>query len=292
MYTAKYLSDEETAQVQQLIDELDGEELTLQRLWQLMDLVWDEMGCDNTSPDTEKFRRYYQHPVWLLNGLFIESHDVSLTCRSAISDWIVKRKLTKVLDFGGGFGTLARTIAAQSFQTTVDIYEPFPTDAAQKSCQGYKNITFVSQPMPGYDCLVCTDILEHVSDPLALLANMIELVQINGYLIIANHFHPSIKCHLPETFHLRFSFDQLAIAMGLQVIGFCQGSHATIYLKVSKQSLNWPKLRQIEAQSKRLFVLREFNRRYVSIWKVRVKKLLINFADACRQVLFKTRSTP
>jgi 2-polyprenyl-6-hydroxyphenyl methylase/3-demethylubiquinone-9 3-methyltransferase len=124
--------------------------------------------------------------------------------------------------------------------------------------------------------LVSTDILEHVLDPLSLLAKMISLVELNGYLIIANHFYPSIKCHLPETFHLRFSFNQLAAVMGLEMVDYCHGSHAIIYLKASEQPLNWIKIRQIEQQSKRLFPLREFNRRYISGWRIQIKKLLTN----------------
>ena len=83
---------------------------------------------------------YYRHPVWLLSGLFGESHDLSLQNRESISDWVAQKKLNRVLEFGGGFGTLARMIADKSTNTIVDIYEPFPSNAAIKYCRGYENI--------------------------------------------------------------------------------------------------------------------------------------------------------
>ncbi len=287
MYAADYLSNEEAIEVNRLITSLQGEDLTLQTLWRIMDQIWDEIQCDNTTPDADKIKNYYQHPVWLLNGLFIENHDLSLKCRDAISDCIVQEKHTRILDFGGGFGTLARMIAEKSADAVIDIYEPFPTQAALKSCQGYNNIAFVDQFKAEYQCLVSTDILEHVSDPLSLLAKMISLVEVNGHLIIANHFYPSVKCHLPETFHLRFSFNQFAVAMGLKLIDYCHGSHATIYLKTSNQPINWIKIRQIEQQSKRLFILREFNRRYISTGRVQTKKVLANSFKKIQRIFRK-----
>ena len=49
----------------------------------------------------------------LLNGLFIEADATSMMHRRAIADWVVERgaSIRKLLDFGGGFGTLASLIA-------------------------------------------------------------------------------------------------------------------------------------------------------------------------------------
>jgi len=38
-----------------------------------MDLVWDDYGCDNKNLNWENIGKFYSHPVWLLNGLFIET---------------------------------------------------------------------------------------------------------------------------------------------------------------------------------------------------------------------------
>lgn len=47
--------------------------LNLEQLWQVMDEPWKEFGCDPNVMD-ERIGAYYSHPVWVLNGLFIEQH--------------------------------------------------------------------------------------------------------------------------------------------------------------------------------------------------------------------------
>ncbi|MGB1702268.1 MAG: hypothetical protein ACPHFR_04035, partial [Cycloclasticus sp.] len=74
-------------------------------------------------------------------------------------------------------------------------------------------------------------VLEHVDDPLKDFACMINKVKTGGYLIVANCFYPVIKCHLPQNFHFRFTFNIFARLMGLRIKGGLKGSHATIFQK-------------------------------------------------------------
>jgi 2-polyprenyl-6-hydroxyphenyl methylase/3-demethylubiquinone-9 3-methyltransferase len=85
---------------------------------------------------------------------------------------------------------------------------------------------------------------------------MIKNVKFGGYLIIANCFYPVIKCHLPQNFHFRYSFNFFAKLMGLKKIGLLQGSHATLFKKVDKQ-IDWRYLRFFEKLSKFLFPIIE-----------------------------------
>jgi 2-polyprenyl-3-methyl-5-hydroxy-6-metoxy-1,4-benzoquinol methylase len=281
------LSSQEYLEIQRLMSTVPDQDLNIHQLWKLMDLVWDEMGCDNMNLDWSKISEYYRHPIWLLNGFFIEQHAESLQHRHAISDWIAKAKLQKVLDFGGGFGTLARMIGDKSPQTIVHIYEPYPSNVAISRCQNYINISFVNSLAINYDCLVSTDVLEHVSDPLDMLAKMIAAVDINGYLIIANHFFPCIKCHLPKTFHFRYSFDQFAEVMGLTKVGSCDGSHATIYQKTANKPLNWSKIRRMETRSQVLFLWREFDHKNFLPWRLRWKRLQDDPINTLRRFIQK-----
>lgn len=283
------LSPDELSGIYQLVPDSSIESLSLQRLWCLMDRVWDEMGCDNNSVDPEKLKKYYQHPIWLLNGLFAECHDLSLQHRHAISDWVAKKQPERVLDFGGGFGTLARMIVDRHPEAVVDIYEPFPSQAAQKLCRNYSSINFVSSLSAEYDCLVSTDVLEHVEDPLNLLSCMISAVKTGGYLVIANHFYPSIKCHLPVTFHLRYSFDEFASRMGLEVLGPCTGSHATLYRKKEAELINWSYIRYLEWQSKTLFPWRELDRRHLLPWRKRFRNLFTEPGEMMQRAKRKFR---
>jgi len=95
--------------------------------------------------------------------------------------------------------------------------------------------------------------LEHVPDPLHDLSEMIQSVKLEGYLIIANAFFPMIKCHLPQDFHFRYSFDFFAKMMGLEKVGIIKGSHAIIYKKNKVKNNNWFIIRNMEKISKLIF---------------------------------------
>ncbi|GIT99337.1 bifunctional 2-polyprenyl-6-hydroxyphenol methylase/3-demethylubiquinol 3-O-methyltransferase UbiG [Sulfurovum sp. TSL1] len=232
----------------------------LEQMWYLMDLIWDDYNCDNKNLNWDNIGKFYSHPVWLLNGLFIEQDEVSMGHRHEISDWIVKNQFEKVVDYGGGFGTLARLVAGKDTKVQMNIYEPHPSEFGIKRAKEFENINIIGKLESNYDCLMSTDVLEHVPDPLSDFANMIKSVKLNGYLVIANAFYPMIKCHLPQDFHFRYSFNQFAKMMGLEVIGILEGSHATIFRKVEEVEPNWKKIRFYEKLSKITFPIIEITK--------------------------------
>jgi ubiquinone/menaquinone biosynthesis C-methylase UbiE len=251
------LTKREQQEIERLLAFSEHSPMGVKDLWKMMDIVWDEMECDNHRPDPEKISAYYSHPVWTLNGLFIEQDDVSMGHREAIASWITNNRISSVLDYGGGFGTLARLIAAKGGHIDLNIYEPFPSQLAIAKMREFSNVSFVDSLDYEYDCLVCIDVLEHVPNPLELFAMMITSVKMGGVLIIANCFYPEIKCHLPSTLHFRYTFNLCAMMMGLRVMGNCKGSHATIYKRVSARPINWPLLIAIEKLSRKFFLMSE-----------------------------------
>lgn len=227
----------------------------LNQMWYLMDLIWDEYGCDNENLDWESIGRFYSHPVWLLNGLYIEQDEVSMGHRNMISDWVVTSGFINVVDYGGGFGTLARLVANKNSRAVVDIYEPHPSGFGRRRAEECSNIHLVDVLKDEYECLLSTDVLEHVDDPLKDFSLMIDGVKTGGYLVVANCFQPVIKCHLPKNFHFRLTFNIFARLMGLKVKGVLDGSHATIFQKANVRKVNWKVLRAIEFASKVSFPL-------------------------------------
>lgn len=225
----------------------------LEQMWYLMDLIWEDYSCDNISLNWENIGQFYSHPVWLLNGLFIEQHNISMGHRNAISEWVINQQFRHVVDYGGGFGTLARLMAEKNSDLRVDIYEPHPSEFGLRRAAEFTNIDIVNHLGNNYDCLLSTDVLEHVPDPIKDFSVMIESVKVGGYLVIANAYYPMIKCHLPQDFHLRHTFDLFANLMGLEIIGNLEGSHATIYRKKEDKKINWTKLRLIEKLSRHIF---------------------------------------
>ena len=88
---------------------------SLQQLWHLMDEQSQAHGCDPLQMD-ERVYTLYTHPVWLLNGLFIEQDPQSLANRQAFPNWVTKQAPIRVADFGGGFGGLAQKFESRSRQ--------------------------------------------------------------------------------------------------------------------------------------------------------------------------------
>jgi 2-polyprenyl-6-hydroxyphenyl methylase/3-demethylubiquinone-9 3-methyltransferase len=227
----------------------------LEQMWYLMDLIWDDYSCNNKKLNWDYIGKFYSHSVWLLNGLFLEQDEVSMGHRHAISDWVIKHGFKNIVDYGGGFGTLARLIAEKESQAMIDIYEPHPSEFGLKRAGEFININIVDQLSDNYDVLLSTDVLEHVPDPLNDFSKMIDSVQVGGYLVIANCFYPVIKCHLPQDFHFRYTFNIFARLMGLQVCGNLKGSHATIFKKYREKKINWFIVRSAEFISQFSFPL-------------------------------------
>lgn len=187
---------------------------SLEQVWQLMDEPWDALGCDPNQMD-DRITSYYRHPVWTLNGLFIEQDPESLTYRRAFKDWIVQQAPTRVADFGGGFGGLARLVGEALPLAQIEVVEPHPRPAAVVMASQTPNVRFVSALTGEYDLLIATDVFEHVPDPLGLCAETAANLKVGGQYLIANCFHPVIKCHLPQLFHFSYGWDAAMQAMGL-----------------------------------------------------------------------------
>ena len=188
---------------------------SLQQLWQLMDDQWQAHGCNPLQMD-ERVSAFYRHPVWLLNGLFIEQDPQSLSHRHAFTTWVTQQSPTRLADFGGGFGGLARFIGAALPQASVEVVDPHPHPAAMALAADTPNVRFVPELTGDYDVLIATDVFEHVPDPIALAARTASHLRIGGRYLIANCFAPVISCHLPQLFHLSIGWDQAMREMGLQ----------------------------------------------------------------------------
>ena len=139
--TDKNLTKLEKEEIEKLLRRKDENLQTdLEQMWFLMDLIWDDYECDNKHLNWENIGKFYSHQVWLLNGLFIEQHEVSMGHRHTISNWIVKNEFKTVVDYGGGFGTLARLTAQKDKNIQINIYEPYPSEFGLKRATEFENI--------------------------------------------------------------------------------------------------------------------------------------------------------
>lgn len=240
--------------------------LTLAELWQQMDEAWETLGLNEYAPDPAALAAFYRHPVWARNGRFTETDPVSLGHRLALVRRLAWLNPARVLDYGGGFGAVARMYAASAPGAQVDVYEPFPAAEALARAAALPNLRYVDHLNGPYAAVIALDVLEHLTDPLATLAELAEVLAPGGVLILANNFYPVIRCHLPGTFYLRYSFDWFAQALGLQRIGQVPGSPAVAYRRVRRVPPDWPRLRRMERLARIAYpALRSLHRAYRSV---------------------------
>lgn len=206
-------------------------------LWSEMDRVWDACGLDNALPlDEQNVRDFYQHPVWLANGIFTAVDLISKAQREAIARYISTLNAQRVADYGGGFGEMAISLHKRLPEASIAIIEPYPSSVGIARLSAYPNIRFAGALQnDGFDVVIVQDVLEHVEDPVRLAYEISQAVRIGGRVIFANCFYPVIKCHLPRTFYLRYTFKFVMRRMGLEYIRNIDGAeYAQVFQRRSE----------------------------------------------------------
>jgi SAM-dependent methyltransferase len=224
---AKYLSSSEYS---------NG--INLNRLWQILDRGWDELldKHQNQLSLPNFLHEYYQHPVWLINAAFSESDIETINDRMAAVRLITHVQPHKILDFGGGIGTVARlcsiNIPQAEIVDLVDITEFRHTVTQYLS--DFPKIRVLEKPDPSYDAVICTEVLEHLIDPISAVVEINRLLRKGGAFAASWSFFPGIKCHLPQNFHLRRLILWIIRSLGFGFYGFeRRGSLIYAFLKQS-----------------------------------------------------------
>lgn len=209
-------------------------------VWKEMDRVWLSYGLDNQAPlEGQPIGAFYQHPVWLMNGLFTQLDPVSAEHRKSIACYLKSKGAYMVADFGGGFGELALTMTRQAPCFSVTIIEPYPSQAGLERIRDNKAIRFSDRiEEDAFEAIIAQDVLEHVEDPVKLASELAMGVKLGQYVVFANCFRPVILCHLPAAFHLRHTFPWVMRAMGLEYVGRVPGAeHAQVFRRTGDVNL-------------------------------------------------------
>lgn len=217
----------------------DGKAPSLNWVWSEMDRVWDELGLDNRQPLTaQRVSDFYSHPVWLMNGIYTATDPVSIAHRSAIAEQVKSLNCQSIADFGGGLGELALIMSAENPSARVTIVEPYSSKLLRHRIHA-SPVQLVSRLEGQHDCVIAQDVLEHVENPLELARQLVLATRLGGHLIFANCFAPVIKCHLPCTFYLRYTFSFLMEGFGLHAAGSVAGApHAFVYRRTRSDFSN------------------------------------------------------
>lgn len=244
----EHMSPDEKKWFSEIFSRFGGRYPNLEQLWKLMDEPWAALGCDHDVMD-DRIRQYYMHPVWLLNGLFIEQHDLSLNNREEFSKWVALQKPRRIADYGGGYGGLARMIGKICPDTVVEIIEPHPHPAAIALTGKTSNVSYRPELTGEYDVLIATDVFEHVPDPLLLAFQTAGFLKHDGLFLFGNCFSPVIRCHLPQTFHFRYTWAAFMRRLGLVL------EERVVYGDAYRKSreLDFVSAKELEKKSNALF---------------------------------------
>lgn len=132
----------------------------------------------------------------------------------------------RVLDYGGGNGTLAELLRQAGF-SDVTTYDPFVP-------------RFDSKPDGLFDCVICFEVLEHSTDPSRTLREIAELLTDTGIILISTLLQPGDIDRqglawwyaAPRNAHVSLyssaSLEKLARSAGFQVHSLDQSYHALV----------------------------------------------------------------
>lgn len=162
-----------------------------------------------TAAELLDFYRTSDFYIWELMQ-WHASHD-RLPYWHALEDFVqrfpVDRGFRRVFDFGCGIGSDALFLAARGYDVTlVDVEGPAFRLARHRFerrglCGRFvESRSAMPEPDQTYDAVICFDVLEHLPDPLAAAARLVDALRPGGVLLQSAAFgsrddHP---CHLAE----------------------------------------------------------------------------------------------
>lgn len=235
------LSDKEKEYLMEIPDKIPS----IEWVWAEIDQIWDSLNLNNKISllKQDKIGEFYGHPAWIMNGLFTEADEISIQHRKNIADFIIINNISNIADYGGGSGILAKNILKRSKFITIDIIDPYFSNFVKSKSPKYSKVNYLSEFRKiTYDLIIAQDVLEHVENPIELAYEISSNVKDDGLVIFANCFYPVIKCHLPATFYLRYTFKFLMKKMGLSYIGVIPGAKHALIFQVIPKSLNLQKV--------------------------------------------------
>lgn len=116
-------------------------------------------------------------------------------------------KPLRILDYGGGTGVFTTRLREAGF-LSVESYDPFVAEASAK-------------PAGKFDLIICIEVMEHTTNPLQTLTEMLSMLQSPGAILFSTLIQPD---------------DIMTIGMGWWYIAPRNG-HASLYSKASLAAL-------------------------------------------------------
>lgn len=226
--------------------------ISVYELWEEMDRVWNTYLAIHGGVTESFLADFYSHPVWCLNSIFTSFDVYSSNQRRSLVHSLQQFPIKSIVDMGGGYGVLCLMIKALQCDYTVSLCEPYIHPVIRSHLMSHD--IYVKETAPkDTDCYIYIDVLEHCTRPIHYLYQSICQANLGSYFYIGNCFYPVIKCHLPQTFYLRFTFNFAAYLLGLTRIGSVSGApYINIFRLTRRTSLDCCAISRI---TKTLFIL-------------------------------------
>jgi len=143
-----------------------------------------------------------------------------------------------VLDAGSGSAPFRRFFEHVHYETADHLKNPYAYFPPTYIC----DLSSIPVDDGSYDMVICTQVLEHVPDPVAVLKELARILKDNGVLMLsAPLFFEEHEGPYDFFRYTRWGFLRLAVEAGLEVkeIKWVEGYHATLahQLSIAAQSL-------------------------------------------------------
>jgi len=192
-------------------------------------LFYDEEVAENVwrrvKPETEEeiLRFYAETEECLFSNLRWHALDTQkFTSRFMLADFCRRHKVKTVLDYGGGAGEYCIFLSKNGLDVTYcDVYGvPWKFSKWRFERRGLpvKMLRANQDKLGKYDLILCTDVLEHVKNPLKVLSELHDALNMNGYLCATFPFSYPKEQHLFENRKYANTIEKDLVEMGFRFV--------------------------------------------------------------------------
>lgn len=143
-------------------------------------------------------------------------------------------KINKILDAGNGFGQYDRVllnIFSHSFVKAVDVKDDYLDDCRfyfkkqiENGRMEIEKQDLLEYKEPGYDLVLCVDVLEHIHEDVRVMKNMFESLNLGGFFLMHSPSHLAEEDAGDDEFfvdeHARAGYSNEDISKKLKLAGF------------------------------------------------------------------------
>lgn len=140
-------------------------------------------------PGYERYHRYAQLVKQVSNPLRLLSNSESVywSVAESLKQYFPNSKKISILEIGSGLGYLTYSLNKAGYDAKgIDISEDAVAKANKRygNYFEYKNLFTITEEVEKYDCVIMTEVIEHVESPILFIEAALKLLKPEGKLIV------------------------------------------------------------------------------------------------------------